>query len=47
MKMKLIVIDVETTGLDPARHGLAAVAALDMDDGQTSTCGRLCGRRSA
>ena len=34
MKVKLIVIDVETTGLDPARHGLAAVAALDMDDGQ-------------
>ena len=34
MKIKLIVIDTETTGLDPARHGLAAVAALDVDDGQ-------------
>ncbi|MBO9345831.1 MAG: 3'-5' exonuclease [Chloroflexi bacterium] len=32
--MRIVAFDVETTGLDPAQHGLAAVAALDMSDGQ-------------
>ncbi|MES2214173.1 MAG: exonuclease domain-containing protein [Patescibacteria group bacterium] len=28
----MIILDVETTGIDPLRHSLVAIAALDFDD---------------
>lgn len=37
MKSRLIVIDTETGGLDPARHALLSVAAVDSSDGEAFT----------
>lgn len=35
--MKIIVVDVETSGLDPKTHGILSIGAVDVDSGGENT----------